>query len=259
MKYLVIILVVVILVRIDVLMHGVDTIANKVQSRKESRIPDIEPNVQPSDDLISIKDDRSLVRTPRIEFFTLLEDFHLRPSSEIKDKMVEIFKKKPDLFGSKLDKQLEAEIFKLTDLIYNKNSDFAYLLVDLTENLKGENLEMIKRFFTIMMDSNLELFLKVYSRTKDSNCMIAKLMGHRFPAEELLNEFIERQELLDNFLSQEKIDPTIHLLAKSCQLVVNMEVNKLNPDNVSAPEETTTPAPAENPIPPTPETQVPTP
>jgi len=259
MKYLVIILVVVILAKIDVLLHGVDTIANKFQATRESRTPEVDPNMQPSDDLISIRDDRSFARTPRLEFFTLLEDFHLRPNREIRDRIVEILKKNPGLFNTKLDKKLEAEIFKLTDLIYNKNSDFAYFLVDLTEHLQGENLEMIKRFFTIMMDSNLELFLKVYSKTKDTNCMLAKLMGHRFPPEELLNEFIERQELLDNFLSQEKIDPTIHLLAKSCQLVVNMEVSKLNPENESPPEEKTTPTPNENQVQPTPESQVPSP
>ncbi len=230
MKYIFILLGVIVLVRIDLVIHGIETLAKNV-SKVSNKSPTPEEvvgnNSMIPDDIISIKEDQSLKRTPRIELFTLLEEFRLSPTNETRLKLRLLVEKNPKLFTEKLDKDLEAQIFKMIDLIYNKNKEFAFLLLDLSELLIGDNKLLIEKFFTILMDSNLDLFLNAYSKSKDKNCMIAKFLGHKIPEDEVLNELLERQALLDEYLLKEKIDPVIENLARNCQLVLNLEITKL--------------------------------
>ncbi len=249
MKYIFILLGVIILVRIDLVIHGIETLARNVS--KVSQRPATTDNLVVNDsmvpnDVVSIKEDKSLKRTPRTEFFTLLEEFSLSPTNETRLKLRLIVEKNPKLFSEKLDTDLEAQIFKMIDLIYNKNKEFAFLLLDLLEFLVGENKLMVEKFFTILMDSNLDLFLNTYSKSKDKNCMIAKFLGHKIPEDEVMNELLERQVILHDYLLRDKIDPLIENLAKNCQLVLNLEITKLTTPAESS-EPPSNPLPVEPP------------
>ncbi|HXH75022.1 MAG TPA: hypothetical protein VNJ08_08655 [Bacteriovoracaceae bacterium] len=229
MKYVYIFIVVIILVRIDILIHGVETLISKAKKTnvQTEALPSSDPQ---TNNIIPFTEDKSINQGPKSTFYILLDDFHINPIKSVREQLIEVLRKNPSIVGIKLDPVFEGEIFKLTDLIYNKNTELPYLLLDFLEILQGENLEMVKRFFTIMMDNDLERFLKAYSRGKDTNCMIANLLGHRVPEEELVFEYREREEKLTQFLTGEKIDPAISGLAKKCLLVLQLHLNKLAPE-----------------------------
>lgn len=233
MKYILIFLGAIILARIDLVIHGLETFAEKFSKVREVKPKIEEINLADENlnrDLIPIKSDPVLVRTVRFEFFTLLEDFRLNPISETRTKIRSILESHTLLFQEKLDKDLEAQIYKMIDLFYNKNKEFSLLLVDLMSFLKDENKGMVKKFFTILLDTDVEQFMSSYSRTDDLNCMVAKEQGFQVPEEEILNELIERQEKIDQFLNSEGKDPALVAYATKCRLVLNLEITKLSPD-----------------------------
>lgn len=243
-------MIVLMLVRIDMILLGIEKLGEKFKSSTSQQttaetLP--QPEIQ-----IPINEDRSLARTPRSEFFALLDDFHLNPKREVREQIIEVLRKNPTILGTKLDPIFEGEIFKMADLIYNKSPELPLMLLDFLGLLQGENLEMVKRFFTLLMDNDIEIFLKFYSRTKEITCPIGVLLGHKVPEEEVLNEFIEREQSLKAFLAGEKIDPALSVLGNNCLTVVQMQINKLSniptpppaPASVEAPPSEPAPAPA---------------
>jgi hypothetical protein len=233
MKYLLILFAVLILVRIDLVIHGIESLAKKVEKNQHPII--INPIIAESE-IIPISEDRALKRTPRSVFFSLLVDFQTYPDQQVREQIIEVLRKNPKILGPDLDTVFEGEIYKLTDLIYNKNSELPLFLLDMMELLQGENLELVRRFSTIMLDNDLESFLSAYSRSKDTNCMIAKLHGFKVPKLEQFNGYYERDKMLTDFLKRDKIDPTIKALAKNCQLVVKLEIDKLTLDTENSSE-----------------------
>jgi hypothetical protein len=142
------------------------------------------------------------------------------------------------MFNQKLDPQLENEIFRWRDLLNNNEPEAAKFMQDLMNILQGENLEMMKRFFSLWMDINMEHFLAAYSKTKDTNCSIATMLDN-IPEEERLNEYVEREDALKAFVAKEKVDPIQKNLANNCLLVLQIEIAKFPPRPVeeSSPEE----------------------
>jgi len=263
MKYILILFGAIIIARIDVVLHGIESIFNKVEDKKNAKMIESTDLAPPqATEIISIKEDKTLKVTPRLEFFTLMEEFRLKPSNDLRNKIKTVCQKNPNLFSETLDGDLEAQIYKMADLIYNKSNEFAFLLVDMTEILKSENLEMIQKFFTIMMDSNPHLFMSSYSQTKDKNCMVAKSFGLKIPEDEILNELFERKKILEEYINQTKIDPVLLQFSKNCLLVLSLEIEKsqntpnidnnlINTNSERTPLETTTPlnVPQENLVP----------
>ena len=88
---------------------------------------------------------------------------------------------------------------------------------------------MVKKFFALWMDINMEQFLVAYSKTKDSNCIIATTFGDPIPENEKLNEYYEREDALKALLAKENINPVVEALAKNCLLVLGLEIAKIAP------------------------------
>jgi len=186
-----------------------------------------------SNELVSVAQDANLKQTPRQTFIALLEDFHANPVQPIHERAMVIFKDNPTMFSQKLDPQLENEIFRWRDLLNNNDPEAAKFMLDLMNILQGENLDMMKRFFSLWMDINMENFIAAYSKTKDTNCSIASIFGDNIPEEEKLNEYVEREDSLKAFVMKDKVDPVQKNLANNCLLVLQIEIAKFPPRPVS--------------------------
>ena len=229
MKYIVAFLLVVLLIRIDVLMHFFDQTSEKLQ---RFFTPTSQPStVTDAPVIIPLNEDRSFKQNPKRTVLMLLTEFKVNPEQEIRLRIISIIKSNASLLGSDLDPRLESAVFGLRDLIYQKEKELPLLLVDLLNVLKGENREMVRRFFSLMMDHDLISFLQAYSQTKDENCIIAGELGDNLPEQEKLNELRSRLKSLGKYLERE--DATHKVLASNCQLVVQIQINKLSP---TAPE-----------------------
>lgn len=228
MKYIVALLLVLLLIRIDVLMHIFDQASEKVQ---RFFAPTSQPSVAEAPVIIPLNEDRSFKQNPKRTVLMLLTEFKVNPEPDVRLRIISTFKSDPSLLGNELDLRLESAIFGLRDLIYQKEKELPLLLVDLLNVLKGENREMVRRFFSLIMDHDLASFLQIYSQSKDENCMIASELGDELPEQEKINELKIRLKALGKYLERE--DATHKVLASNCQLVVQIQINKLSP---TAPE-----------------------
>lgn len=221
--------------RIDALLGLFDRLGEKFTS-KTPEIPATEL-VAPAE-TIPLNKDQSFKQTPRQVFLALLEDFHADPRKEIRLRALDYFKNHPTIFTQKLDLDLEATVFRWRDLLNLNEPELTNFLSDLLNILQGENQIMVKRFFALWMDINMEHFLTAYSKTKDTNCSIATTFGDPIPEEERLNELYDREDAIKAFLAKENINPVEEALAKNCQLVLGLEISKLAP---ATPNETLPP------------------
>lgn len=225
MKYIVILLAVLLIIRIDVFMHLFDQTSERVQKFfTPSSQP---PTVAEAPEIIPLNEDRSFKQNPKRTLLMLLTEFKVNPESAIRLRIISIIKENPSLLGIDLDPRFESAVFGLRDLIYQKEKELPLLLLDLLKVLKGENREMVRKFFSLMMDNDLTSFLQVYSQAKDENCMIASQLGDELPEQEKLNELKSRLASLEKYLERE--DVSHKLLASNCQLVVQIQINKISP------------------------------
>lgn len=229
MKYIVILIIAVIMVRIDFWLTLVERAAKKVSSVTERQVQ-VDPVInKPAPDLIPVKQDATLKQSPKETFLALLEDFRANPIAPIRERALVIFKDHPTMFSQKLDPQLEAQVFRWRDLLNNNEPEVVKFLIDLMNILQGENQEMIKKFFSLWMEINMEHFLAAYSRTRDVNCGVAKLFGFPLSEEEKINELYEREASLKEFVAKEKVEPVQKALANNCLLVLQIELSKIAP------------------------------
>lgn len=234
MKYVVIVIVALMMARADLFLGLFDRIVEKSQPAPA----EVDTSEVKSNELVPVAQDQSLKQTPRQTFIALLEDFHANPIAPIHERAMTIFKDNPTMFTQKLDPELEAAIFRWRELLNNNEPEAAKFMVDLMNILQGENLEMMKRFFSLWMEINMEHFIAAYSKTKDTNCTVATMLDN-IPEEERLNEFVEREDALKALVAKEKIDPVQKNLANNCLLVLQIEIAKFPPRPVeeSSPEE----------------------
>lgn len=226
MRYLIVVAVIVLFVRIDFLLSLFD----RATGNSPTPPPEItNSDISSSREVISIAEDKNLAQTPRENFLALLEVFRISPEISIREKALEVFRENPLIFNDKIDKELESHIFRWRELLNNNEPEVVNFLLELMKILKGENLEMTKRFFALWMDINMENFIMAYSRTRDTNCTIATTFGDPIPDHEKLNEYYERQELLQDYIKKEKLDPVHKALATNCLLVLNLQLDKLDP------------------------------
>ena len=223
MKYVVILVVIVILVRIDVVFKLFEKTAGKYQnSREEIKTGDIEP----SSDLVSVDNDLSLKTSPHKTFISMLNDFKNTSDLNVKNKAIEVLRSQTTMFSDKLDIELESSIYLWRDLLIQKNKTAHEFLIEMMKYIKGENLEMVRRFYSLAIDIDLIDFFNSYSKSTDTNCIIMGYVADNLSDEEKFNELEERLIAFDAFLLTEKAVPFL-VFAKRCQIVLNLEINKL--------------------------------
>lgn len=229
MKYVVIAIIALLMARADLFLGIVDRLLEK----SEPAPVEVDTTEIKTNELVPVAQDGTLKQTPRETFIALLEDFHTNPIPEIHERAMVIFKENPTMFGQKLDQELESKIFLWRDHLNNNEPEAVKFMYDLLNILQGENLAMMRRFFSLWMDINMENFVAAYSKTKDSNCTIATTFGDAIPEEEKLNEYIEREDALKAFVLKEKIDPLQKTFASNCLLVLQIEISKIAPKPAS--------------------------
>lgn len=236
MKYVIIIALIAVILRIDVLMRLFDRASDKLN--KET--PDVS-SYNPEDAESSLAP-QTIYLSSKDRFISILRSFRDSPDGATRAEAMSVFKSHPTLFTEKLDPELESAIFEWRDLVIQGSKEVPLILLDLSTILKGENLETVNKMFAILMDHNLDLFLDSYTKTKDQNCMIATLVGDFIPDEEKINELFDREKALNDYLLREKVDPKLSAYVNNCLLVLRLHLAKVAPaPAVEPPTENTTP------------------
>lgn len=237
MKYIVILFVVIVLVRIDVVLHLFDKTSKKLENRKANDISNTVQITEPQTELVPIENDLALKSSSKKIFLSMMEDFRSAPEISLKDRAIETLRANPTMFDEKLDPELESAIFRWRGLFEQKNKVAQGFILELMKSLKGENLEMLKRFLSYSIDVDFADFISFYSKTNDLNCMLITYLGDNLPDEEKYNELNERLKVVEAYIASDKAD--LKEYAQRCQLVLKLTVDKLGA--VTAPPEETQP------------------
>ncbi len=231
MKYVLILLAVVVLVRIDVFLNLFEKVA-----RRTERVEEVKPDELKNErNLISMKEDGSFKQTPRSILLSLFNEFGSSPSKEQRIKILATLEVGPTVFTEKLDSALESSVYQWRDLLISKNPETIQLLVDLQTLLKGENLVMVKKFHSLLLDEDIDTFFKTYT-LNDPSCSIVTLLGDNLSPEERMNVFYDREKLFNTFLAKETPDLREKRLATICQNVLRVHMDKVISPSSSNPE-----------------------
>jgi hypothetical protein len=246
MKYIVILIVVVILVRIDFILHFFDKTSAKFENSQTNEVTNSTAENNPQTELVPIQNDMAIKSSSRKIFLSMMEDFRSVPEMSLRDRAIETLRAEPTMFNEKLDPELESTIFRWRGLIVQKNKIAQGFLLELMKSLKGENLEMVKRFLSYSIDADFADFVTFYSKTNDLNCMLITYLGDNLPDEEKYNELNVRLKAVEAYIASDKAD--LKEYAQRCQLVLKLTVDKLGastlpPDEQAMPDPTLTPAP----------------
>jgi hypothetical protein len=243
MKYVLIFVAIVIMVRIDVVLNLIDKASKKLKSEESTSVSEA-----PSDKkLISFSEDKSIQQTPRKTLLSLFNNYAISPNKENRLKVMNMLSTTPTLIGPMLDIELEAAIYRLRDNLITKNGDTFQFLMDLQTLLTGENLLMVRKFISLLMDTDIDYFLKYYSHSKDTECTVATLLADNLPDEEKLNEFYDREGLLNAFLLKDTQDLKVKNYATTCLGSLRIHLDRIAPPPApeTAPAQEAAPAPAE--------------
>jgi hypothetical protein len=239
MKYVLLIVLAAIILRIDFLVRTFDRLSARFGGeRPVLTSEESERRVE----IVPLPEDPALKSSPRERFFIFMEYFKASPGKEFRDKIVAELGSNPELFGDKLDPRLEGVIFSWRDLILRDEKELPPLLLELQAKLKGENREVIRRFFALLMDTQLETFLTFYSRSADATCLVGTLVADPVPDRERFEILAERERALQAFVQREKVEPRLQDFAHVCVTQVNLQLSKLPPPEAPAPAEESRPA-----------------
>jgi hypothetical protein len=227
MKYVWILVAIIILVRIDMVLNFVEKTFRKVNSSQETELKPGE--VPESTNLIPLNSDLTLKVSPRNQFLSLLGDFYVLPDKAAMEKGLEILKNNPTLFNEKLDRELEVKIYRWREHIQQKNKVVYEFIFAMMKILKGENLEMLKRFSTLLIDYDLPEFLNYTSLSSDTSCLVSISLADSLPEEEKYNELVERLTLFQTFINSQGVTPGQKMYAEKCFNLIKFQVDKMKP------------------------------
>lgn len=240
LKYVLIFAAAVILIRIDVVIE----LGQKVVSLFQSEAPELRPEDLGEPPVI-VRSEKNVSLTPRQQYLAFMENFRVSPELAFRQEAMDLFRKHPQMFAATLDKNLEARLYAWRDLIVQNEAELPLFLLDLASILKGENREMLDRFFSVVLDLNFDMFITSYPRTRDTSCAPVTLLEAAVPPEERLPELYERKGILEEYLARPNLVPDRKLYAQVCLDVLKLHLVKVTPEPTV---ETSAEAP-ENPAP----------
>lgn len=223
MKYVLIFVAVMLLIRIDIVIGLGEKVVMMFKSEETQMQPDSygEPPV-------IVRSEKNVTLTPRQQYLSTLDSFRVSPEKGFRDQAMAMFKDHPQIFSDKLDTELEAKVYAWRDLVVQNASETPLFLLDLSNILKGQNKEMITRFFSVVMDINFDMFIGSYPRSKDTSCTPVTLIEAAVPAEEKFPELFERMGILEEYLARENLPADKKLYANLCLNTLKVYLDKQN-------------------------------
>jgi hypothetical protein len=241
MKYVLMFVVAIILIRIDKVIE----IGEKGYMMFQSEPAQQDKLAGLGDSPVIVRSETNVKLSPRQEFLAFLDGFKVSPDASYREQAISLFRDHPQMFSEKGDKNLEARIYAWRDLIVQNSEELPLFLLDLMNIMKGENKITVTRFFSLVMDLNIDMFMSSYPRTKDPACAPVTLIEAAVPPEERLPELYERMGILEEFLAKEKLPADKKLYANLCLNTLKIHLEK---EGASAPPTAVETVPEEAPV-----------
>ncbi|MES2527828.1 MAG: hypothetical protein V4598_12110 [Bdellovibrionota bacterium] len=245
LKYVLIFVVAIVLIRIDVIIGLGEKAWMMVNSEKsQNNSNDL------GDSPVIVRSDKNVELTPRQKYIGFLDSFRVSPELVYREEAMTLFRAHPQMFTEKLDKDLEARIYSWRDLVVSNEPEVPSFLLDLFNILRGENKNIIPGFFSVVLDLNPEMFMTSYPRTKDTTCAPVTMIESAVPPEEKFPELYERMGLIEDYLKKENLAADKKLYATICfntlKIYLEKEAPPLPPAGEAGTEESSEPLPTAN-------------
>lgn len=238
MKYVLLFVIAIVLIRIDKVIE----LGEKTFMMFQSEPPKDRGEVF-GDPPVIVRSDVNVRLKPRQQYLSFMDSFRVSPNSSYREEAMSVFRDHPQIFSEKLDKDLEARIYSWRDLVVQNEEGLPLFLLDLQNILRGENKAALVRFFSVVMDLNIEMFMVSYPRSKDPACAPVTMLEAAVPAEEKFPELYERLGVLEEYVARETLTPDKKLYANLCLNTLRLYLEK---EGSTAPPPEETPAEAGN-------------
>ena len=237
MKYAIIIIAIIVLVRFETILKLVDRTQGLVTSSET--LPTEQAEVNQSV-IVPVSKDKSFEQTPDQRIVTLIEDFYRTPTDTMKNLIISDIKGNPALFGETGHPGYLNIMSRMVSHIQQKNSIVNDFLFELWPLVKGANLLIVKQLLAMNFEENLVLFLDQLSKSgRDPSCFIAEMIPDGFTKEEKERFLNERRANLEKVSYDETQAPKVKTMSINCFRTVEIEILKLNPPPVVTPENAT--------------------
>jgi hypothetical protein len=234
MKYIVGIILVVLLIRIDFILGLFDSVRERVSTPAASVLDDDSASSKPK--TIPMDKDRAVNTSSRDNFLNVLALFSKNPDESYRLKAFEILRENPDILGNKSDTEFNQTIFSWRDLIERENNELIQFLNDLLMVLSGESRMTVVSFYSLILDEKPEFFVKSLSYEADKTCTIARHFSDKMSLAEKMVILKYRYAFLERIFLSEDFSPAEKRIANSCIESVRLEQEKLMPSEKGAEE-----------------------
>lgn len=234
MKYVVGIILVVILIRIDFILNLFDSAREQVSAPSAPILEDESVDSRPT--TIPADKDRAVNTSARDNFLNVLAIFSKNPDEAFRLKAFEIFREDPSILADKSDREFNQAIFSWRDLMDRENPELILFLNDLLMVLSGESRKTVTSFYSLILDEKPEFFVKSLSFEADKTCSIARQFSTNPSLAEKLEILKTRYAFLERIFLSDDFSPAEKRIANACIEAIRLEQEKLLPPEAIEPE-----------------------
>lgn len=235
MKYAIIIIVIIILVRWE-------TVAKLVGKTEDFVTPNqtnyIEQGVESQTEIIPVTKDKAIEQSADQKIIILIEDFNRIPTEETKNLIISDIKANPAYFGTTGHPGFLSAMSKMSAHIQQKNLIVNNFLFEVWPFVKGANLLVVKQLLAMNFEENLTVFLDLLSKSgRDPSCSIAEYIPETLTKEDKEQFLKDRRASIEKITNDETKLPNVRTMAINCFRIVEIELLKLNPPPVEQAEQ----------------------
>lgn len=218
MKYVLFLILLLVVLRIDMFVGVVERAWKKVPRVQEPVVVDaVETPAVSTFSVAGLQEDQIS------QFRLLMTEFTYKPDRLTRDLLVNYLKSNPSILEIK-DSILFSELEKWLPLVREDNPEVLLTLNNFIELFKGAPLQTLLQFYTNFLEENTELFFHYYPITKDPNCIVAK---YAWNYQNTVNEerlLLRKKQIegLSGKIEAGKVD-----FASNCLLVIRVESSKI--------------------------------
>lgn len=227
MKYIVGIIFVVVVLRIDFILDLFDSAREQATSSSAPVLADDSASSRPQ--TIPLDKDRAVNTSDRDNFLNVLALFSKNPDEAYRIGAFEILRSNPEILADKPDTGFNQAIFSWRDLIEREDKELILFLNDLLMVLSGESRKTVASFYSLILDEKPEYFVKSLSFEADKNCTIARHFSSSLTLAEKIDILKTRYAFLERIFLSDDFTPAEKRIANSCIESIRLEQEKLLP------------------------------
>ncbi|GEM_PF-6596960 len=238
MKYAIIIIVIILLVRWETIVKLVDKTEGLVTT------DEIKPTEQAASsqiEIIPVTKDKSIEQSPLQKIVSLIEDFYRSPSDNTRDLIITEIRANPGLFGESGQEDYLSIMSKFPSHIEQKTPLVNSFLFELWPLMRGANLLIVKQLLAMNFEIDLVSFLDQLAKSgRDPSCFIAEITPDGLTKEVKEKFLLERKANIEKIINDEAGFPKIKTMGLNCFRIIEIELLKINAPAAELPETTPT-------------------